>query len=150
MRITEFAARVGVKVSTIRFYERAGLLVEPQRRSNGYRDYGSAELRHVRFLIRGRELGFSLTELAAFAALTGGVVSPAEVTEQATAKVAEIDDRIAALRRTRAALVQIAERPTFDAHAECPVIEALGGEQYYEAVSGSSSSASSMSRNSPA
>lgn len=39
MKIGELASRVGVSAKTIRYYEEIGLLPEPQRASNGYRDY---------------------------------------------------------------------------------------------------------------
>ncbi|WDM45376.1 MerR family DNA-binding transcriptional regulator [Microbacterium luteolum] len=127
MMISELAAQAGVKVSTIRFYERAGLLPAVKRAANGYREYDLDDARHVRFLRRGQELGFALTELSAFAALTGGAVPASIVTEQALSKVDDIDRRIADLQRTRAALLVIAERPVIDADAACPVVEALGG-----------------------
>lgn len=123
---SELAASAGVKVSTIRFYERAGLLPEVNRASNGYREYDEDDLRRVRFLKRGQELGFTLSELGAFAALTGGEVAAATVTEQALSKVADIDQRIADLQRTRAALLDVAERPVLDPGCICPVVEALG------------------------
>ena len=85
--ISELAAHAGVKVSTIRFYERAGLLPAVKRGANGYREYDEDDARHVRFLRRGQELGFTLTELSAFAALTGGAVSASIVTEAALSMV---------------------------------------------------------------
>ncbi len=127
MRTGELAAQAGTKVSAIRFYERAGLLPEPKRSPNGYREYDAEDARHVRFLRRGQELGFTLAELGTFAALTGGTAPAAEVTQRALSKVGEIDRRIADLMRTRAALLTIAERPPTTPDAPCPVIEALGG-----------------------
>ncbi|WP_372983780.1 MerR family DNA-binding transcriptional regulator [Microbacterium sp.] len=56
-RHPHLAARADVKVSTIRFYERAGLLPTPHRSANGYREFDEEDVRHVRFLRRGQELG---------------------------------------------------------------------------------------------
>jgi len=126
MRITELARQAGVRTSAIRFYERAGLLPPPVRSANGYREYLEADAVHIRFLKRGQELGFTLTELGEFAALTGGQRAAADVTNQVRAKIDEIDERIDDLQRTRAALVEVAERPTSSPAAVCPVVEALG------------------------
>ncbi|MFJ6896210.1 MerR family transcriptional regulator [Streptomyces hokutonensis] len=63
MRIGELAETVGVTTRTVRHYHQLGLLPEPERRSNGYRDYG---LRHAVVLARIRrltELGLGLTEV---------------------------------------------------------------------------------------
>ncbi|MGX9889624.1 MerR family transcriptional regulator [Streptomyces sp. NPDC002276] len=63
MRIGELAETVGVTTRTVRHYHHLGLLPEPERRSNGYRDYG---LRHAVVLARIRrltELGLGLTEV---------------------------------------------------------------------------------------
>ena len=51
MQIGELAKRAGVSVQTIRFYERQGLLPEPQRKDSGYRIYGEGDLRRLRFVI---------------------------------------------------------------------------------------------------
>jgi DNA-binding transcriptional MerR regulator len=63
MRIGELAATVGVTTRTVRHYHHLGLLPEPDRRANGYRDYG---LRHAVVLARIRrltELGLGLAEV---------------------------------------------------------------------------------------
>ncbi|GAA3010435.1 MerR family transcriptional regulator [Kitasatospora albolonga] len=63
MRIGELAALVGVSTRTVRHYHHQGLLPEPERRANGYREYGlrdAVELARVRRLA---ELGLSLDEI---------------------------------------------------------------------------------------
>ena len=64
MRIGELAARAGVGVQTIRYYERRGLLREAARRPSGFREYPPAVARRVRFIKRAQELGFTLEEIA--------------------------------------------------------------------------------------
>src|SRR3989337_719005 len=62
MRIAEVATRVGVTTRTVRHYHHLGLLPEPERLANGYRNY---TLRHAVVLARIRrltELGLGLTE----------------------------------------------------------------------------------------
>ena len=63
MRIGELARAVGVTTRAVRHYHQSGLLPEPMRLGNGYRDYG---LRHAVVLARIRrltELGLGLTEV---------------------------------------------------------------------------------------
>ena len=60
MRIGEAAAASGCHIETIRYYERIGLLPPPARTAGGYREYLPAEVERLRFITRGRELGFTL------------------------------------------------------------------------------------------
>ncbi|RBQ15883.1 hypothetical protein DP939_33295 [Spongiactinospora rosea] len=62
MRIGELAALLGVSTRTVRHYHHQGILPEPPRRANGYREYGlrdAVTLARVRRLV---ELGLSLPE----------------------------------------------------------------------------------------
>ncbi len=63
MQIGELAKRSGVNVQTVRFYERTGLLPEPERRESGYRNYSQQDLRRLRFIRQAKALGFSLAEI---------------------------------------------------------------------------------------
>ena len=56
MRIGELAATVGVSTDTVRFYERSGWLPRASRRDNAYRDYGQADVEHLRLIIDLRRL----------------------------------------------------------------------------------------------
>lgn len=68
MRIGELATRIGVSTDTVRFYERSGWLPRPDRRSNDYRDYGEADVEHLRLLIDLRRLELPLEDAARVAA----------------------------------------------------------------------------------
>ena len=56
MQIKELARATGVDVETIRYYEKQGLLPEPARRDNGYRDYAAAHLERLSFIRHCRAL----------------------------------------------------------------------------------------------
>ena len=64
MRISQLADQVGVPVSTVRFYERIGLLGEPSRTGSGYRDYDDDLATRLLFISRARRLGLSCEEIA--------------------------------------------------------------------------------------
>ncbi len=61
--IGTLAARSGVKVETIRYYEKIGITPEPTRSAAGYRRYTLDHLKRLAFIRRGRELAFSLQVL---------------------------------------------------------------------------------------
>jgi DNA-binding transcriptional MerR regulator len=68
MRIGELADQIGVTTDTIRFYERSGVLPRPMRqRDNNYRDYGDADVEHLRLLIDLRRLDIPLDDAARIA-----------------------------------------------------------------------------------
>lgn len=69
MRIGEIAAATGVDVETIRFYEKEGLLAPPERRSNGYRAYGTAHLERLAFIRHCRSLDMALSDIRRLMAL---------------------------------------------------------------------------------
>jgi Cd(II)/Pb(II)-responsive transcriptional regulator len=64
MQIKELARATGVDVETIRFYEKQGLLPEPARRDNGYRDYAAAHLERLSFIRHCRALDMPLADVA--------------------------------------------------------------------------------------
>ena len=63
MRIGEVARQTGIGIETIRFYERKGLLAEPDRRPSGFRQYDDTVVARLRFIRRAKELGFTLSEI---------------------------------------------------------------------------------------
>ncbi len=63
MKIGEVAKQTEVGIETIRYYERIGLLAEPQRKPSGYRQYDKAVVARLQFIRRTKELGFTLAEI---------------------------------------------------------------------------------------
>ena len=63
MQRAELAERTGCNLETVRYYEKVGLLPEPPRTASGYRSYDTTHERRLRFVLRARELGFSLDEI---------------------------------------------------------------------------------------
>ena len=70
LTIGAVAKRVGVAIDTIRYYEREGLLPEPERRASGYRSYDEGAVRQLRFIRRAKDLGFTLEEIRDLLALS--------------------------------------------------------------------------------
>ncbi|MGH9674251.1 MAG: MerR family transcriptional regulator [Bryobacteraceae bacterium] len=129
----EVAKRAGVNLQTIRYYQRRGLLPEPPRSASGYRYFTEDAIRRVRFIKRGQELGFSLDELNDLLALrvrTGATCS--DVRQRAEAKIADIDERMRALRTMRTALKRLAENCTGRGPvSECPILESMNPKDVF-------------------
>ncbi len=55
LRIGQLAEQARVKVETVRFYERRGLIAEPERTPAGYRQYSVDTVRRIRFIKRAQD-----------------------------------------------------------------------------------------------
>lgn len=63
MRIGDLAARSGLTVKTLRFYETAGVLASPARTPSGYRNYDDRALDRLRFVKAAQASGLTLAEI---------------------------------------------------------------------------------------
>lgn len=96
----ELAKATGCNLETIRYYEKAGLLPDPPRTSAGYRIYSAAHAGRLRFILRSRELGFTLDDIRGLLGLEDGTApSCAEVKDRTDRHLADIRAKIADLRR---------------------------------------------------
>src|SRR5688500_2437943 len=110
LTIGAVAKRTGLGIQTVRFYEREGLLEEPPRSSSGYRTYDESAVRRLGFIRRAQELGFSLKEIRELISLEQDVDADCEqVRGLANAKLDTIENKIADLRRMKAALEKVVQ-----------------------------------------
>ena len=128
MRIGTLAKRAGVRIDTVRYYERSRLLKPRGRLASGYRQYTELELARLRFIRRAQALGFSLHETGDLLALSAKR-DVGRVRRSAQAKLADVQARIAALEKVRDGLSSlIAACPGHGRAEDCPILKALGGE----------------------
>ena len=116
MRISELAERAGVPTSTVRYYERAGLLSEPARTDSGYRDYAEADAARLLFVTRARHMGISCEQITELLPIWDGVNCSAAhdaIAHLVETKRAEVVARIAELQRFAEQLDEV--RATLDA-----------------------------------
>jgi MerR family mercuric resistance operon transcriptional regulator len=122
----ELSKRSGCNIETIRYYEKIGLLAEPGRSDGGHRLYEPADQARLGFILRGRELGFSIDELRGLLNLVdGGTQTCAEVKERTERHLADVRTKIADLRRIERVLARTAAQCSGNEVPECPVLEAL-------------------------
>lgn len=133
VRIGELAAKTGLTVKTIRFYERTGVLPEPQRRPSGYRDYDDGALARLRFVKAGQAAGLTLAEIREVIAVRDRSGPPCRhVTDLLDAHAADLDRRIAELAALREEVRRLRDRADgldparCDAAAVCHVIPTRG------------------------
>ena len=126
--IGALAQAAGVNVETIRYYQRRGLLAEPEKPVGGHRRYAASAGKRVMFIKRAQELGFTLEEVKALLRLEDGQ-SCGETRALAEHKLAIIEERLADLNRMRRLLKNlIAECATGKRPRSCPIIATLSGE----------------------
>jgi MerR family transcriptional regulator, mercuric resistance operon regulatory protein len=126
MKIGEAAAASGCHLETIRYYERIGLLSKALRRANGYRVYGQEEVDRLRFISRGRELGFSLDEIRTLLRLAERKdMSCDEVDRLARQQLAEVESRIRELQGMARELQRTIESCVGQSCGECAILGAL-------------------------
>lgn len=126
LTIGQVAARTGINLETVRYYERASLLPPPPRTSGGHRQYGEEQVKRLNFIRRGRELGFTLDEIRALLRLAEERDRPcAEARDLAVGHLKEVRAKIADLRRMERVLQEMIRRCADGTLPECPLIEAL-------------------------
>ena len=131
--IGQVALNAGVGVETVRFYERKGLIEQPPRRGNAYREYPVETVRRIRFVVHARKLGFSLKEILGLLSLRSrsSVESCHSIKEQAAMKIADMEERIRGLRRMMATLRKLTQAcESRKLTAECPLWDVLDEEEY--------------------
>lgn len=102
--IGELARLAGVKVDSVRFYERSGLLPQPARSANGYRVYAQPTVDQLRFIKKAQSLGFSLDEIKRILRLRGRSDCCRSVVTMAEATLEETERKLREMRRFAAAL----------------------------------------------
>ncbi|MEO9588634.1 MULTISPECIES: Hg(II)-responsive transcriptional regulator [Marinobacter] len=125
LTIGGLAKATGVHVETIRYYQRRGLLSEPQRPPGGIRRYGSADIDRLTFVKSGQNLGFSLDEIIDLLRLEDGAHCQ-EASVLAEHKLKSVREKIKKLERIESVLSDMVAR----CHEQkgdiaCPLIASL-------------------------
>ena len=124
--IGELAARTGIRVQTIRYYEQIGLLPAPGRSAGNQRRYTGAHLDRLAFIRHARELGFSLGAIRELLSLSDRPDQPcAAIDELARTHLTEVERRIARLNRLRSELERMIAQCAGGRVRDCRIIEVL-------------------------
>ncbi len=127
LTIGHLAREAGVNVETVRYYQRVGLIREPQKPQSGYRVYTPETIDRIKFIKRAQPLGFSLQEIAELLELGGSHCEDVRV--RAEEKRAHIDAQISDLKKLRKTLDQLIKACQADNDsAHCPIVATLAGK----------------------
>ncbi len=130
LNIGGLAKQAEVNIQTIRYYERRGLLPEPERTASNYRVYAGDTVRRVRFIKRAQDLGFTLSEIKELLDLRASPRSRCEdVRARSKAKIRDIDEKVHSLEAMRRALSKLVRACSGRGPVtECPILESLEEE----------------------
>jgi DNA-binding transcriptional MerR regulator len=132
LTIGRLAERSGVPISTLRYYERLGLLWPQRRSEGGFRLYGEEALQRLRFIKSAQALGISLRDVRRILAVRDEGLAPCRhVLELLSGQVRRLEEqmaRLAALHRDLGELLgELEARVAPDALTaeECPCLEVI-------------------------
>ena len=129
MTIGRLAKQAGVNIDTIRYYERNGLIPEPVRRASGYREYELSDVQRLRFILRAKDLGFTLDEIGELLSLSADR-DVRGVKRRAEQRLQQVQRKIKELQRVRRGLKTLIDAcPGHGDLERCPIVAALSGEE---------------------
>lgn len=125
--IGELAREAGIPVSTVRYYERTGLLRPAERTESNYRLYGTEEADRLRFIRAAQATGFTLADIQALLQHKDGVIPPCrDVRLLIQSRLAQVRDRMSELRHIQKVLgAYLDDCSGVEADEPCPVIDKL-------------------------
>ncbi len=127
LRIGEVAARAGVSVDTVRYYEKRRLLPRAPRTEGGFRLFAAEAVGRVQFIKQAQDIGLSLEEIGQLLATGGGADECRRMRDLLRSKLTELDERIGRMREFRRTLGRhlAACEQELQSHgqaASCPVV----------------------------
>ncbi len=129
LTIGKLAAAGGVGVETIRYYQRRGLMGTPARSGGdgwggGIRRYDADDVRRLKFIRSAQASGFTLDEISELLALESSD-DRVQVRALARQRIEALDEKIAQMTETRAALARLADQCAASDNGPCPILAAF-------------------------
>lgn len=113
-------------IETIRYYERIGLLPEPNRTAGGHRVYRDEDIQRLKFVRRSRHLGFAISDVQNLLSYADeGDYTCAEIKAFTVVHLAEVRRKLADLRRLERALKEMVLKCDGGEVANCSIMDAL-------------------------
>lgn len=131
LKIGQVVKQTQVNIDTIRYYEKEGLLPQPERNESGYRQYTENIIVRLKFIKKAKELGFSLQEIQELLSLqsSSDQVKCNEVRDKAERKLADIEAKIVTLKNMRSIMQElICACKERKASENCPILKSLEHE----------------------
>lgn len=126
LRRIDLSRATGCNLETIRYYEKIGVMGEPERDKNGYRNYNRDDVLRLGFVMRARDLGFSLAEVKELLALVDrGIQTCAGVQIMAQKHLDDVSAKIKDLQQVQKVLSTTLSQCSGKEIPQCAVIDAL-------------------------
>lgn len=126
MNIGELAKSSGVNAKLIRHYESIGLIPKAKRTDSGYRSYTENDIHILRFVKRGRSLGFAMKEIKQLIGLWRNKTRASkEVKALAISHLRELETKILELQEMADTLRHLARTCNGDHRPDCPILKEL-------------------------
>ena len=126
LKRSDLARLTGCNLETIRYYESVGLMPDPPRTASGHRRYGASHVERLNFVMRARDLGFTMEEILGLLSLVDrGSHTCAEVERVGRHHLDVVRDKIRDLQTIEAILSATVERCTGSDAPNCPLLDVL-------------------------
>lgn len=126
LRRSDLARLTGCNLETIRYYENIGIMPEPPRTAKNYRSYDDTHVARLRFVMRSRDLGFTLEEIRDLLGLVDGKARTcADVQSIALRHLGSVRAKILDLQQIETVLNETVSQCTGEDVPECAVIDVL-------------------------
>ncbi|WPZ20975.1 helix-turn-helix domain-containing protein [Sulfitobacter faviae] len=130
LKRSDLARLTGCNHETIRYYESVGLMPDPPRTASGHRRYGAAHVERLSFVMRARDLGFTMEEIRGLLSLVDrGSHTCAEVERMGRHHLDVVSDKIRNLQAIETVLAGTIARCTGTNTPECPLLDVLNEGQ---------------------
>ncbi|MFW8595281.1 MerR family transcriptional regulator [Cribrihabitans neustonicus] len=126
LKRSDLARLTGCNLETIRYYESVGLMPDPPRTSSGHRRYGTAHVERLNFVMRARDLGFTMEETRGLLSLVGrGSHTCAEVERMGRHHLDVVRAKIRDLQAIETILSDTVSRCSGGDTPDCPLLDVL-------------------------
>ena len=122
------ADNASVNSETVRYYEKIGLMPKPKRKESRYRVYDESSLARLKFIVRAKQLGFTLKEIKELLELRiESKATCGDIKNLAGHKIEDIKQKIKDLQNIKKVLTKLIQQCVNEelSSEECPILEAI-------------------------
>lgn len=122
------ADKAGINLETVRYYEKIGLMPKPKRKESRYRFYDESDLTRLKFIVRAKELGFTLKEISELLDLRiESKATCGDIKKIAGHKIQNVKQKIKDLQNIKKVLTKLIRQCVNEelSSEECPILEAI-------------------------
>ncbi len=126
--VSTLADNAGINLETVRYYEKIGLMPKPKRKESRYRIYDENDFARLKFIIRSKELGFTLKEISELLSLRiDSKTKCGDIKKLADEKMRDIEEKIKDLRNIKKHLEKLATQCIHEELSldDCPIVKSL-------------------------